>query len=124
MENSNTLLGLKTLPKFGLLHSDVSPGSQERIPAQPQSAKAAANMQQERATAMSVKVGNTGYFSEFIIGGQECKAYVKRAFNPTKVHFNAIEHAIAQQQHQEQAKVTPRVTRTHISIAELLNPEV
>lgn len=70
-----------------------------------------------RITNMSVKVGNTGYFSEFILdNSKEAKpknnntstssnnSYIKTSFNSTKKHFTVIESAIAEALQTQQLK--------------------
>lgn len=80
---------------------------------------AEANLQQmqkqQKQTFMTVKVGNSGYFSEFVIGRH---AYIKNSFAPSKKHYTVIESAIAHSLQQDAKHV-----RTRITITELLNPE-
>ncbi len=70
---------------------------------------------QAKPTYLSVKVGSTGYFSEFIISSS---AFIKTTFAPNKKHFTVIEQAVAEAKHIEKPK-----GRTRITISELLNPE-
>lgn len=85
----------------------------------------------DRIKTRSVPVGNTGYFSEFVLDGYT-SAFIKTSFAPTKKHFSAIEQAIAEskampkhnhvQQQPEELENAPK-GRKHVSLKELLNPE-
>lgn len=88
----------------------------------------------------SVAVGNVGYFSEFLLQSNS-KTYIKERFSPNKTKYNEIDKARATVFEMEKPKPTtiilapmvphvreqtiqpqPRTIRTHITIAELLNP--
>lgn len=88
-----------------------------------------------RATEQTVRVGTSGYYSEFLMNNA-VNAYIKSSFAQTKKHYNDIELAI--QKHQttttttsvplytmplEQQQKQQRTQRTRITIRELLNPE-
>lgn len=109
-------------------------------------AQATHNAQLKR-DSVQVPVGNSGYYSEFLLDQKDSKAYIKNQFASNKIYYSAIDKAqeqyrdkkpqasysmaettdiasaapILPKEAESQQQVT-RIIRTRITIAELLNP--
>lgn len=92
-----------------------------------QTAPTRMNNSAARPLSILVPVGNSGFYSEFLVEKHDSKAYIKQYFAPNKLHYSEIERA-KEKRLVEQENVTippPQVqlkVRTSITIAELLNP--
>lgn len=96
---------------------------------------------------ITIPVGNSGFYSEFLIGSHGSKAYIKTSFSAKKIYYSEIEKAQASYREYEEhvfnsgvlvdetilqentnrtmlptESLSTRQSRTSITIAELLNP--
>lgn len=88
-------------------------------------------MRSTRPNSVHIPVGNSGFYSEFIVEGKDSKACIKHYFASNKVHYSPIEMAQEQYREKQPASTMTVATvvvdkphvRTRVTIAELLNPE-